>query len=129
MTHVLMIASNPATSPITGWPIGFWWAELTHAYKEFEEAGFTITIASPDGGDLEADGYSDPEDESGYSAEDTISLAFKQTPAKMALLKGTPKLADLDPADYDAVFVVGGQGPMVTMIDDARYASLSCRLL
>jgi len=118
MTHILMIASNPATSPVTGWPIGFWWAELTHAYKEFEVAGYAITIASPDGGDLAADGYSDPEDESGYSAKDTISLAFKQTPAKMALLTGTSKLSDLNADDYDAVFVVGGQGPMVTMIDD-----------
>jgi hypothetical protein len=23
---VLLIAANPATSPTTGWPIGFWWA-------------------------------------------------------------------------------------------------------
>lgn len=127
MTHILMIASNPATSPVTGWPIGFWWAELTHAYKVFEEAGYAITIASPDGGDLAADGYSDPEDESGYSAEDTISLAFKQTPAKMALLTGTPKLSDLNAEDYDAVFVVGGQGPMVTMIDDTATQNFLAR--
>ena len=33
--RILMIASNPATSPVTGWPIGFWWAELTHAYEAF----------------------------------------------------------------------------------------------
>jgi len=118
MPHILMIASNPATSPVTGWPIGFWWAELTHAFEAFQDAGHAITIASPNGGDLEADAYSDPEDESGYSAEDTISLAFKQSPDKMALLKGTPKLSDLNADNYDAVFVVGGQGPMVTMIDD-----------
>ena len=28
--RVLMLASNPAVSEQTGWPIGFWWAELTH---------------------------------------------------------------------------------------------------
>lgn len=119
MTHILMIASNPATSPVTGWPIGFWWAELSHAYKAFEEAGYMITIASPDGGPLEADNYSDPEDESGYSADDTISLSFKQSPDKMALLQNTPALTSLNANDYDALFIVGGQGPMVTMIDDA----------
>ena len=118
MTSILMIASNPAVSPVTGWPIGFWWAELSHAYEVFREAGFDVTIASPEGGDLEADGYSDPEDASGYSVQDTISLAFKKDPARMALLKGTPSLADVDAADHDAVFVVGGQGPMVTMVDD-----------
>ena len=36
----------------------------------------------------------------------------------MTLLKGTPALGDLDAASFDAVFVVGGQGPMVTMVDD-----------
>ena len=120
MTHILMIASNPAISPVTGWPIGFWWAELTHAHKVFSEAGHDITLASPDGGDLQADGYSDPDDESGYSAHDQITRDFKANAAKMAMLKGTPALSDLDPQDYDALFVVGGQGPMVTMVDDAR---------
>ncbi len=118
--RVLMLCSNTATSPITGWPIGFWWAELTHAYEVFEENGYDITIASPDGGDLMGDGYSDPEDASGYSAEDRISLAFKNDTAKAALLKGTPALDDLDLGSFDALFVVGGQGPMVTMIDDDR---------
>lgn len=33
--RVLIVASNPATSAETGWPIGFWWAELTHPHGEF----------------------------------------------------------------------------------------------
>lgn len=116
--RILMIASNPAISPVTGWSIGFWWAELSHAYKVFLDAGCEVTIASPRGGDLAADSYSDPEDASGYSADDTISLAFKRDPENAALLLGTPALADLDADDFDAIFVVGGQGPMVTMVDD-----------
>ncbi|MEL6954933.1 MAG: type 1 glutamine amidotransferase domain-containing protein [Pseudomonadota bacterium] len=121
--RILMIASNPTLSPVTGWPIGFWWAELSHAFEVFEGAGYEIDIVSPDGGMLEADGYSDPEDESGYSTQDTISLAFKNDPAKMALLADTPALSEVDPAGFDALFVVGGQGPMVTMIDDTRVHS------
>ena len=117
--RILMIASNPATSPVTGWPIGFWWAELTHALEVFEKAGHAVTIASPEGGDLQGDALSDPEDESGYSVDDTISLAFKNDPEQMKRLSGTPALRDVDPGDYDAIFVVGGQGPMVTMADDA----------
>ncbi|MDJ0343645.1 DJ-1/PfpI family protein [Streptomyces sp. H10-C2] len=60
---------------------------MTHPYWEFTEAGYEVTIASPDGGSLAADGYSDPRDDSGYSAE-------------------------IDVAEYDAVLLVGGQGPM-----------------
>ncbi|MEL6877792.1 MAG: type 1 glutamine amidotransferase domain-containing protein [Pseudomonadota bacterium] len=121
--NILMLCSNTATSPATGWPIGFWWAELTHAYKVFEEAGYDVTIASPDGGDLMGDSYSDPEDPSGYSADDEISLAFKKDRVKAALLNSTPSMADLDLGSFDALFIVGGQGPMVTMIDDHRVHS------
>lgn len=28
--RIALIAANAATSEQTGWPIGFWWAELTH---------------------------------------------------------------------------------------------------
>lgn len=115
---ILMIAANPASSPVTGWPIGFWWAELSHAWLEFTGAGYDVTIASPDGGDLIADGYSDPEDESGYSAHDIVSLGFKHGVGTRDLIRNTPKLADLDMEGFDALFIVGGQSPMVTMIED-----------
>jgi putative intracellular protease/amidase len=116
---VLIIAANPGVSPTTGWPIGFWWAELTHPYWAFTQAGYEITIASPKGGDLITDGYSDPEHESGYSASDILSLGFKKSPNHAALLTNTPAVADLSLDDFDAIFITGGQSPMVTMIDDA----------
>ena len=83
---VLFIAANASISPTTGWPIGFWWAELTHPYWEFTERGYEVTIASPDGGALVPDGFSDPEDESGYSAHDVLSLGFKHSPHHAALV-------------------------------------------
>jgi putative intracellular protease/amidase len=115
---LLMIAANPATSPTTGWPIGFWWAELAHPYWTFAEAGYEVKIVSPKGGDLLADGFSDPEDASGYSAHDILSLGFKRSERHAGLLKGTKSITVMDPAGYDAIFVAGGQSPMVTMIDD-----------
>jgi putative intracellular protease/amidase len=117
--RVLIIAANPGVSPTTGWPIGFWWAELTHPYWVFTEAGYAVDIVSPKGGDLITDGYSDPQHESGYSVEDILSLGFKLSPKHAALLVGTKPVADVNAADYDAIFVVGGQSPMITMIDDA----------
>ena len=116
--RVLIIAANPGVSPTTGWPVGFWWAELTHPYWCFTEAGYAVDIVSPQGGDLMADGFSDPEDASGYSAHDLISLGFKTSKTHAALLKGTKSIAEVDWAGYDAIFLAGGQSPMVTMIDD-----------
>ncbi|MFC5176971.1 hypothetical protein [Nocardioides taihuensis] len=108
---VLMLASNPATSEQTGWPIGFWWAELTHPYWEFTEAGYRVTIASPDGGALVADSFSDPTDPSGYSAHDLLSRGFMASPEHAALVADTPSLSDVDVDSHDAVFLVGGQAP------------------
>lgn len=112
---ILMIASNKSTSTVTGWPIGVWFAELTHPYWVFSEAGYTVDIASLEGGELFFDGFSDPEDKSKYAAFDYISLGFKKDPAKMELVKNTHKLSSINPADYKAIFVCGGQGPMFTM--------------
>src|SRR5690606_16693256 len=68
--RVLIVAANPAVSPVTGWPVGFWAAELVHPYWVFTEAGYQVDIASPRGGRLELDAYSDPRDPSAYSAHD-----------------------------------------------------------
>jgi len=119
--RILMIVANPAKSPVTGWPTGFWWSELTHAWWAFVEAGYEVDIASPNGGRVSADGYSDPEHESGYSAHDLVSLGFKKSPAHAKLLDNTPSVHDLDINRYDALFVAGGQAPMITMFDDERF--------
>ncbi len=110
--RVLMVVANPGVSEMTGWPIGFWASELVHPWYEFTERGYEVTIASPDGGKVEADFLSDPRDESGYSAGDVLSMGFLSTPRLMALLEDTPKLADLDLDSFDAILVCGGQGPM-----------------
>ncbi len=110
-----MIVSNPSVSKQTGWPIGVWYAEVTHPYWVFSEAGYSVDFASLDGGEIKFDGFSDPEDASKYAAFDYISLGFKKDESKMALLKNTMKLSSVDPANYKAVFICGGQGPMYTM--------------
>lgn len=115
---ILLIASNPAVSKQTGWPIGVWYAEIAHPYWTFTEAGYTVDIASPDGGELKFDAYSDPEDASKYAAFDYVSLGFKKDAAKIAQTRNSLKLSTVNPNDYKAIFVAGGQGPMYTFIDN-----------
>lgn len=124
---VLLVVANPAISGQTGWPIGFWWAEVTHPYWAFVEAGYEVEIRSPSGGALQADGFSDPEDPSGYSAHDILSLGFKRSAAHAALLADTRSIEGVDPADYDALFLAGGQSPMYTFIEDAALHRLVAR--
>ncbi len=110
--RVAIVIANPAVSTTTGWPVGFWWSELTHPYHAFEEKGYEVEIFSPDGGKCEADGMSDPNDASGYSASDLISQGFIHTPKLRALVDNTGRVADLDVAKFDAIVVAGGQAPM-----------------
>jgi putative intracellular protease/amidase len=125
--RMLLVAANPATSTTTGWPVGFWWAELTHPYWTFAEAGYDVEIRSPSGGPLQADGYSDPEDASGYSAHDILSLGFKKSPTHAALLEHTRSIDDVDPGAYDGVFLTGGQSPMFTFRGNATLEHLVAR--
>ena len=110
-----IVISNSAVSTTTGWPVGFWWAELTHPYFAFTEAGWEVDVYSPNGGDCQWDGMSDPEDDSQWQAEDVISRGYKHDPDFMQLVQNTKPVDDLDVEDYDVMMVAGGQGPMFTL--------------
>ncbi|HET6149963.1 MAG TPA: type 1 glutamine amidotransferase domain-containing protein [Polyangia bacterium] len=112
--RVAIVIANPATSTTTGWPVGFWWAELTHAYYVFSEAGYEVELFSPDGGRCEADAMSSPHDPSGYSSSDLITAGFMAMKELAGLIERTRRVDDLDLARFDAIFVAGGQSPMFT---------------
>lgn len=112
--RVAIVISNAAVSTTTGWPVGFWWSELTHPYYRFHERGYEIEIFSPNGGKCEPDGMSDPRDASGYSSDDLISMGFINTPALAKLIENTKKVSEIKVIDFDAIVVAGGQGPMFT---------------
>lgn len=122
--RIAIVASNPSVSKQTGWPVGFWWSELTHPYWEFAEHGYRTDIFSPDGGKLEADNWSDPRDESKYSAHDLISLGFICSSEHAKLVENSKPINQLQIADYDAILFVGGQAPMYTYYNDERVHKL-----
>jgi putative intracellular protease/amidase len=110
--RIAMVIANPAVSTTTGWPVGFWWSELTHPWLAFEEAGYEIEVFSPDGGKCEADGMSDPNDASGYSRTDLVTQGFIHTPHLKALVDNTRQVGEIDVSRFDAIVVAGGQAPM-----------------
>ncbi len=115
--RVAIVIANPATSSTSGWPVGFWWSELTHPYYAFHEVGYEVEVFSPAGGTCEADGMSDPRDASGYSASDLISMGFIHTPSLRALVEDTRAVDQIRVDDFDAIVVAGGQAPMFSFAD------------
>ena len=112
--RVAIVIANPAVSDTTGWPVGFWWSELTHPYYEMTEKGYEVEIFSPEGGRCEADAMSDPRDPSGYSASDLITMGFINTSSMAALVEETKSVSEINVADFDAIVIAGGQAPMFT---------------
>jgi len=112
--RVAIVIANPAVSTTSGWPVGFWWSELTHPYFEFTERGYEVEVFSPRGGACQPDAMSDPEDPSGYSSTDLITLGFKSLPHLAKLVANTQPVSTLEVDRFDAIVVAGGQSPMFT---------------
>lgn len=92
---------------------GFEMDELSQAYLLFTRNGFTVTIASPAGGAVQADRF---DRDAPYNAE------FVANASAMRLLGDTKRTAGLQARDYDAVFVVGGKGAMFDLPLDTALA-------
>ncbi len=112
--RVAIVIANPTTSTTTGWPVGFWWSEVTHPYFLLGEAGYEIEIFSPRGGKCEADAMSDPRDPSGYSSTDLVTMGFIAMPRMMALVNDTRPVDQIRVSEFDGLIVAGGQAPMFT---------------
>jgi len=113
--RVAVVIANPTLSATTGWPVGFWWSELTHTYYVLGEKGYQVEIFSFKGGKCEADALSEQRDPSGYSASDLITMGFIATPRLAALVEDTKKAGDIDVGKFDAIVGAGGQAPMFTL--------------
>lgn len=113
--RVAIVIANPTVSTTTGWPVGFWWSELTHPYFKFSEKGYEVEIFSYFGGKCEADAMSNPDDVTKWQAEDLISRGFIGDPALKALVENTRPASEIEVNKFDAIVIAGGQSPMFTM--------------
>ena len=117
--HVLIILTSHDRLGDTGQKTGFWLEEFAAPYYRLKDAGATITLASPKGGQPPLDPKSDEPD-----AQTDATRRFRSDPAAQAELANTRLLADLDPADYDAVFYPGGHGPLWDLSSDRNSIAL-----
>ncbi|WP_413528320.1 type 1 glutamine amidotransferase domain-containing protein [Rahnella inusitata] len=103
----------------TGKKTGFWLEEFTAPYYEFLDAGATLTLASPKGGQPPLDPKSDEPD-----AQTGTTDRFRKDKDAQHALANTVKLADVKAGDFDAVFYPGGHGPLWDLAEDAHSIAL-----
>lgn len=114
--RIAYIVSNPGT--LKGMPVGFFAEELTRPFSEFVDAGHEVDVISPKGGKVAFDCFSDPENEATIYPNDLSTIGFAHHRVFGSLLEKTASVKDVDVANYDAVCVAGGGGPLVTFKDD-----------
>lgn len=95
---------------ISGSETAFWLSEVTHPYWHLAERGVETDFASPKGGKVVWDRYSDPYFEHSTEADDLVSKGFLSDHALRAKLDKTLTLKDVDLKVYDAIHVAGGRG-------------------
>ncbi|CAN5518728.1 type 1 glutamine amidotransferase domain-containing protein [soil metagenome] len=122
--RIVFVVSNEVSPGPAGFPIGYYLTELAHPYWAFQQRGYIMDVASPNGGRVVHDAMSDPEGGRFGPPQDFLSIGFKHSPKVKPLLENTKKLSDVKVADYDAIFVIGGLGPMVTFTDNTELHKL-----
>lgn len=118
---ILIVVTSHGQLGDTDQPTGYWLEELAAPYAEFTGAGVSVDIASPQGGKPPVE----PKSEPGSGAAVETFLADSDAQRKLA---NTLKIADVDPAEYSAVFVVGGHGAMWDLATDPDLADLLSRI-
>ena len=116
---ILMILTSHDQLGDTGKKTGFWLEEFAAPYYVFLDAGAEITLASPKGGQPPLDPKSDAPD-----AQTDATRRFRDDALATAALSETLMLADVDIADYDAVFYPGGHGPLWDLAIDPHSIAL-----
>ena len=112
--RILVVLTSHDQLGDTGKKTGFWLEELAAPYYAFKDAGATLTLASPKGGQPPLDPASDVED-----SHTDATRRFEQDDEAQAALASTHRLSDMNADDFDAVFYPGGHGPLWDLVNDA----------
>ena len=116
---IAMILTSHDQLGNTGHKTGFWLEEFAAPYYVFKDAGATLTLASPKGGQPPLDPKSDD-----ASAQTEATERFKKDPEAQKALANTVTLDTIKGEDFDAVFYPGGHGPLWDLAEDAKSIAL-----
>ncbi|CAB3682913.1 MAG: type 1 glutamine amidotransferase domain-containing protein [Achromobacter pulmonis] len=117
--NILIVLTSHDTLGDTGRKTGFWLEEFAAPYYAFLDAGATLTLASPQGGQPPLDPKSDDPD-----AQTDATRRFRQDAEAQRRLAHTRRLAEVQATDYDAVFYPGGHGPLWDLAEDPKSVAL-----
>ena len=110
---ILMVLTSHDQLGDTGHKTGFWLEEFAAPYYVLKDAGHTLTLGSPKGGQPPIDPKSAAPD-----AQTEATKRFEADAEAKQQLATTEILSTIDPAAFDAVFYPGGHGPLWDLAND-----------
>lgn len=110
---ILMVLTSHADLGDTGEQTGFWVEEFAAPYYAFKEAGAEVVLASPAGGQPPIDPKSELDD-----FQTPATIKYNQDTEIQHQMANTLVLAEVNSADFDAVFYPGGHGPLWDLTDN-----------
>ena len=116
---ILMVLTSHSELGNTGKKTGFWIEEFAAPYYVFLDAGVSITIASPKGGQPPIDPSSDTAEN-----QTPAVVRFKADKNLQKILSETHLLSTVSSDDFDAIFYPGGHGPLWDLTNDADSINL-----
>lgn len=116
---ILMVLTSHSKLGSTSEKTGFWVEEFASPYYVLADAGAEITIASPYGGQPPVDPKSELKD-----AQTPSTLRFYKDDIAIDKVARSVKLREIKYEDYDAVFYLGGHGPLWDLANDANSIKL-----
>lgn len=111
---LLMVLTSHDKLGDTGHKTGFWLEEFVAPYYVFHDAGITVELASPLGGQPPLDPVSDEPD-----AQTRDTERFRSDLVAQQALAHTQRLETIDASEFDAVFYPGGHGPLWDLAENA----------
>jgi putative intracellular protease/amidase len=102
---VLLVMTNHGELGDTGEPTGLYLSEAAHPWHVFNDAGWAVVLASPEGGMA-------PIDPRSLQNIDEQSQAFLNKYARDGAVTNTARLSAMNARKFDAIFFAGGHGAM-----------------
>jgi putative intracellular protease/amidase len=116
---VLVVLTSHDQLGDTGKETGFYLSEVSHPVDAFDRAGLAVEYVSPKGGKAPM---------IGVDRADPLNVAFLDNPTKIAQVENTLTPAQVNPADYAAIFYAGGHGTMWDFADNVQLAQIAAQI-
>lgn len=116
---ILFVVTSHDKKGSTGEATGYYLSEVSHPWEVLRNAGYEIDFVSPKGGKAPVDGF---------DLNDKVNAEFWNDKVYHHKVENTKKPAEVNPADYAAIYYAGGHGAVWDLPNDTTIANIAGKI-